>query len=102
MSGRAACREWVCATKRFGIRFGRPTEVLALESTELAAPEPGALRVRMTAAPINPSDLTPICGAYRQRVNPPEVAGFPLHDWRHALAYFHAPGRPAKPLLDLV
>jgi NADPH:quinone reductase-like Zn-dependent oxidoreductase len=82
-------------------RFGRPTEVLTLESAELAAPEPGVPRVRMTAAPINSSDLIPIGGAYRQRVNPPQVAGFSLHDWRRALACFHVPGRPAKPLLDL-
>lgn len=35
-----------------------------------------AVRVRMIARPINPSDLIPITGAYRSRLSPPFVPGF--------------------------
>ena len=57
-------------------RFGPPAEVLRLESAPAPALAAGRVRVRMTAAPINPSDLIPITGAYRHRVQPPRVAGY--------------------------
>lgn len=57
-------------------RFGPPGDALALEAAELAPLAPGRVRVRMLAAPINPSDLIPITGAYRHRVVPPRVAGY--------------------------
>lgn len=57
-------------------RFGPPEEVLALESQPLGPPEPGRVRVRMLAAPVNPSDLIPVTGAYGHRVRPPLVAGY--------------------------
>lgn len=57
-------------------RFGPPAEVLSLESTPPSPRPPGRVRVRMTAAPVNPSDLIPITGAYRHRVSPPRVAGY--------------------------
>lgn len=57
-------------------RFGQPAEVLTLEAAELAGLAPGAVRVRMAAAPLNPSDLIPITGAYSHRVQPPLVAGY--------------------------
>ncbi|NYZ17083.1 zinc-dependent alcohol dehydrogenase family protein [Azospirillum sp. RWY-5-1] len=57
-------------------RFGPPGEVLALESQPLGPPEPGRVRVRMIAAPVNPSDLIPVTGAYGHRVRPPLVAGY--------------------------
>ncbi|WP_165064673.1 zinc-dependent alcohol dehydrogenase family protein [Paludisphaera rhizosphaerae] len=57
-------------------RFGPPAEVLSLEQADRPARIPGRVRVQMTAAPINPSDLIPITGAYRHRVEPPQVAGY--------------------------
>lgn len=57
-------------------RFGPPAEVLSLESAPLPPRAAGRVRVRMTAAPVNPSDLIPITGAYRHRVTPPRVAGY--------------------------
>ncbi|WP_165249723.1 zinc-dependent alcohol dehydrogenase family protein [Paludisphaera soli] len=56
-------------------RFGPPAEALALEASDIPPLDPGRVRVQMTAAPINPSDLIPITGAYRHRVVPPRVAG---------------------------
>lgn len=57
-------------------RFGPPEAVLALDSQPLGPPEPGRVRVRMFAAPVNPSDLIPVTGAYGHRVRPPLVAGY--------------------------
>jgi NADPH:quinone reductase-like Zn-dependent oxidoreductase len=57
-------------------RFGAPEEVLTLEALEAAPLAPGMLRVAMHAAPINPSDLIPITGAYGHRVRPPLIAGY--------------------------
>ena len=57
-------------------RFGAPNDVLTLEASESGPRPPGAVRVKMIAAPINPSDLVPITGAYGHRVRPPQVAGY--------------------------
>lgn len=57
-------------------RFGAPEEVLTLEEHQPSPLAPGILRVAMHAAPINPSDLIPITGAYGHRVRPPLVAGY--------------------------
>lgn len=57
-------------------RFGNPADVLALEREDARLRPPSAIRVRMLAAPVNPSDLIPITGAYRHRVLPPRVAGY--------------------------
>jgi len=56
--------------------FGRPADVLALETGRLDAPADGVVRIRMKAAPVNPSDLVPITGAYRHRLLPPRVGGY--------------------------
>ena len=56
--------------------FGEPAEALAMEPLASGALAPGQLRVEMIAAPINPSDLIPITGAYRHRIAPPRVAGY--------------------------
>jgi len=56
-------------------RFGQPAEVLTLESHPLGEPTPGNLRIRMLAAPINPSDLIPVKGACAHRLSPPGIAG---------------------------
>ncbi|NIG77675.1 zinc-dependent alcohol dehydrogenase family protein [Cedecea neteri] len=57
-------------------QFGEPEQVLTLEQAPLAPFISGTLRVRMHYAPLNPSDLIPITGAYRHRVFPPRIAGY--------------------------
>lgn len=57
-------------------RFGQPIDALTLETAVLDPLRPSAVRVRMTAAPVNPSDLIPITGAYRHRIRPPQIAGY--------------------------
>lgn len=57
-------------------RFGRPCEVLGLERADFVPLAPSAVRVRMRTAPINPSDLIPISGAYKHRIRLPMVAGY--------------------------
>ncbi len=56
--------------------FGSPQETLALERSMIAPRASGMLRVQMLCAPINPSDLIPVTGAYRQRTILPQVAGY--------------------------
>ena len=56
--------------------FGSPGDCLRLESAPLSAPDAGLLRVAMSLAPINPSDLIPITGAYSHRITLPLVAGY--------------------------
>lgn len=58
-------------------QFGEPAQVLRLEEYPLAA-EPSAQRclVRLTFAPINPSDLIPIQGHYAHRIALPQVPGY--------------------------
>ena len=56
--------------------FGRPEDVLQLNARPLAPRKAGKLRVQMLAAPINPSDLIPITGAYSHLIKPPMVAGY--------------------------
>lgn len=57
-------------------RFGSPATALSLERMPLPPPPPHLLRVKMQMAPVNPSDLIPITGAYAHRVSPPLVAGY--------------------------
>ncbi|MEH6807804.1 MAG: zinc-dependent alcohol dehydrogenase family protein [Hyphomonas oceanitis] len=57
-------------------RFGPPSEALKLERLPLSPRPPHLLRVKMQMAPVNPSDLIPITGAYAHRVSPPLVAGY--------------------------
>ncbi|KCZ54995.1 hypothetical protein HY29_01955 [Hyphomonas beringensis] len=57
-------------------KFGPPEDCLSLESAPLGPRPEGALRVEMRLAPVNPSDLIPMTGAYRHRVQPPLVAGY--------------------------
>ena len=47
--------------------FGSPTDVVELAEIEPDDPGPGQLAVAIEAAPINPSDLTLIKGAYGVR-----------------------------------
>jgi NADPH:quinone reductase-like Zn-dependent oxidoreductase len=57
-------------------QFGDPIDVLTLETAPVAALPAGLVRVHMLAAPINPSDLIPVTGAYRHRISPPQIAGY--------------------------
>ncbi|MEW6023653.1 MAG: zinc-dependent alcohol dehydrogenase family protein [Pseudomonadota bacterium] len=56
--------------------FGLPVEQLSLVSCDLPERQPGCLRVAMSLAPINPSDLIPITGAYAHRIALPGIAGY--------------------------
>ncbi|WP_233853785.1 zinc-dependent alcohol dehydrogenase family protein [Paraburkholderia sp. HD33-4] len=56
--------------------FGTPTEQLRLETLALPPANPLQMRVAMTVAPVNPSDLIPITGAYSHRIQLPAVAGY--------------------------
>src|SRR5437763_10031223 len=57
-------------------RFGIPEEVLHIR--DLPTPEPGRnqVRVRMTASPINPSDLLVVRGRYGVLPTLPATPGF--------------------------
>lgn len=57
-------------------RFGHPADVLQLVHRRIQQPEAGEVLVRMTARPINPSDLIPIRGAYSHRIPLPSVPGY--------------------------
>ncbi|HEY3188396.1 MAG TPA: zinc-dependent alcohol dehydrogenase family protein [Solirubrobacteraceae bacterium] len=55
--------------------FGAPTEVVALAETDPTDPGPGKVAVGIEAAPINPSDLLLIMGAYGVRPDLPAPLG---------------------------
>ncbi|TVP80722.1 MAG: alcohol dehydrogenase [Puniceicoccaceae bacterium] len=55
--------------------FGKPLEVLQLESIPVAEPRAGEVRVRLEAASINPSDFGMIAGTYGHLRELPAVAG---------------------------
>ena len=57
-------------------RYGPPAAVLTLKRQPLAPLAGGRVRVRMRFAPVNPSDLIPVTGAYRHRTRLPAVAGY--------------------------
>ena len=57
-------------------RFGDPAEVLQVRELPTPEPRPGQVRVRMRAAPINPSDLLSIRGEYGRRPKLPATPGF--------------------------
>ncbi|KCZ52839.1 zinc-dependent alcohol dehydrogenase family protein [Hyphomonas pacifica] len=75
--------------------FGPPQDCLSLESAPLGSRPEGTLRIEMRLAPVNPSDLIPITGAYRHRVQPPQVAGYEGvgHVTDAPAAYQHLIGR---------
>lgn len=55
--------------------FGKPAEVLKLESLELPPLVEGEVRLRMLAAPVNPADLNLIEGTYGVKPPLPSVPG---------------------------
>lgn len=56
--------------------FGSPEEALELTSSPMPVKPPASVRVAMSMAPVNPSDLIPITGAYSHRISLPMVAGY--------------------------
>ncbi|MGG4264804.1 zinc-dependent alcohol dehydrogenase family protein [Peribacillus simplex] len=56
--------------------FGNPQKVLKVENKFIQMPVDGEVLVRMTARPINPSDLLPIRGAYSHRIPLPSIPGY--------------------------
>ncbi|QOS99907.1 zinc-dependent alcohol dehydrogenase family protein [Brevibacterium sp. JNUCC-42] len=56
--------------------FGRPQDVLQVESKKIQRPMNGEILVRMSVRPINPSDLIPIRGAYSHRISLPSIPGY--------------------------
>jgi len=57
-------------------RFGDPAEVLQIRDVPLPEVGPGKVRVRMTASPVNPSDLLMIRGKYARIPTLPATVGF--------------------------
>jgi NADPH:quinone reductase-like Zn-dependent oxidoreductase len=62
-----------CVTFR---EFGRPQDVVNYELKKLEHPGPREILVRMLAAPMNPSDLIPVTGAYAHRTSLPAIPGY--------------------------
>lgn len=54
---------------------GNPSEVLKLVEVDVPNPGAGAVRLRMTLRPINPSDLLQVKGVYGRRPQLPAIAG---------------------------
>lgn len=57
-------------------RFGPPADVLAVRDAPTPEPGPGQVRVRMTFAPINPSDMMVVRGQYGRLPTLPATPGF--------------------------
>ena len=56
--------------------FGDPLSTLKVAEASLPTLAAGWLRVVMTYAPVNPSDLIPVTGAYAHRIDLPATAGY--------------------------
>jgi NADPH:quinone reductase-like Zn-dependent oxidoreductase len=56
--------------------FGSPENVLKVEDRSIESPKDNEVLVRMSARPINPSDLIPIRGAYSHRISLPNIPGY--------------------------
>lgn len=57
-------------------QFGEPAEVLQVRELPTPQPGPGEVRVRMIAAPVNPSDLMVVRGRYGRLPTLPATPGF--------------------------
>ncbi|MGG4442172.1 zinc-dependent alcohol dehydrogenase family protein [Brevibacillus fortis] len=57
-------------------QFGEPHEVLKIEQRLIEPLKQDEILVKMNARPINPSDLIPIRGAYKHRINLPAIPGY--------------------------
>jgi trans-2-enoyl-CoA reductase len=56
-------------------QFGPPAEVLQIRESELPAPGPGEVRLKMGYAPVNPADLNLIEGVYGIKPELPSAVG---------------------------
>ncbi len=56
--------------------FGNPKDVLKMEKRGINPLLEEEILVRMITAPINPSDLIPITGAYSHRIDLPHIPGY--------------------------
>ncbi|AMC35624.1 zinc-dependent alcohol dehydrogenase family protein [Janthinobacterium sp. B9-8] len=56
--------------------FGKPLDVLNLETEAITLLRAGEIRAEMKLAPINPSDLIPIYGHYAHRIALPQIVGY--------------------------
>lgn len=56
--------------------YGPPSSALRLRREPLPPLAAGSVRVKMRYAPVNPSDLIPVTGAYRHRTRLPATAGY--------------------------
>lgn len=57
-------------------KFGQPVEVLQVRDAPVPVPGAGQVRVRMLAAPVNPSDLLTVRGQYARLPKLPATPGF--------------------------
>jgi len=57
-------------------RFGEPKDVLGVTDRPMPTPGPGQVRVRMLAAPVNPSDLMTCRGIYTKIPSLPFAPGY--------------------------
>ena len=57
-------------------QFGEIQHSIKGRKNELTLLNPGQVRVAMLYAPINPSDLIPVTGAYRHRITLPSLLGY--------------------------
>ncbi len=57
-------------------RFGEPADVLQVREIPIPEPGPGEVRVRMIAAPVNPSELLVVRGRYGVLPSLPATPGF--------------------------
>lgn len=57
-------------------RFGEPAEVLSLKDVPAPELQPGTVRIRMLASPINPSDLMTVRGIYGKKPPLPAIPGY--------------------------
>ncbi|WP_429841902.1 zinc-dependent alcohol dehydrogenase family protein [Brevibacillus sp. FIR094] len=57
-------------------QFGEPHEVLKVEQRLIEPLKQDEILVKMSARPINPSDVIPIRGAYKHRINLPAIPGY--------------------------
>lgn len=56
--------------------FGQPIDTLTLTTLPIADLRDDQVLVAMQYTPVNPSDLIPVTGAYRHRINLPSIAGY--------------------------
>ena len=56
--------------------YGLPHQVLRLKEKCQPSLQPQELLVKMLYAPVNPSDLIPMTGAYAHRISLPATAGY--------------------------